>query len=140
MTVKFSYTLTKLVKNASCGGSIQSTSHKHVQYSLSSVAISLRRDFFLLTRRYQDHKVELPPRLVSIPITPTGITDHGVIQAGGGWKEKQELPDMTSDPLLPHTKRLSSLTCQLTKRWKIPFLRHRIRRKKRTHDRIVFTN
>lgn len=41
MNVIFSYTLTKLVKTASCGGSVQSTSHKHLQFLLSSVAISL---------------------------------------------------------------------------------------------------
>ena len=34
------------VKTAPCNDSIQSKSHKYVQYSLSSVAISLRRNFF----------------------------------------------------------------------------------------------
>lgn len=115
---------------------------KHITNSSSVLAqfcyCQARRErkafFFLLTCRHQDHKVNPLRRLVTIPITPTGITDHGVIQAGGEWREKQELCDMINDPLLPHTKRLSFRSCQLTKKQKFLFHHHHIQRRRRTHD------
>ena len=88
---------------------------------------------FLLTCRYQGHRTNLRlRRLITIHVTHTDITDQGVIQAGEGWREKQELHDMMSDPLPQRTRLLSSLICRLTKRLKfLLHLRH-IGRKKKT--------